>query len=135
MLGPELGCGYAATRVLYAARRRGCVAAGGARAAVGDAGDRVSQQRIASPVRTASAPVPRGTERGWLRRGPERRDRLSVGGGAKRSTAGTCSPTGSASSGRDCGGRRHSFGGGGKGGDFNDPDRLRGGGRSGQGWT
>ena len=38
MLSPELGCGYVATRVHYAARRRsGYVAAGGARTQAGTA--------------------------------------------------------------------------------------------------
>ena len=70
-----------AARVHHAARRRGGgVAARGAGAAAGDAGDRVPQQRVARRrVAHLVAGVPPRPERSWLRRGPERRDRIPLG--------------------------------------------------------
>src|SRR5215470_17040975 len=63
------------------ARRRGCVAARGGRAAGGDAGDRVSQRRVACRVPTHGGCIPSGPARIRLRRGPQRGDRISLGGG------------------------------------------------------
>ena len=51
------------------------MAAGRARAAAGDAGDRVLQRRIARNGRKLLRPTPR-SKRGGLRRWPQRRDRV-----------------------------------------------------------
>ena len=64
------------------------LAARGARAAAGDAGDRVSPRRFARAERASRGGVPPGPERNRLCRGPERRDRIPLGGRSLRSTAG-----------------------------------------------
>ena len=76
-------------RVHHAARRRGGgVAARGARAAAGDAGDRVSQQLSSGHQSKVHASVPAGPERGRFFRGPQRYYRISLGrGGPIRSIA------------------------------------------------
>ena len=57
------------------------VAAGGAGAAAGDAGDRVSRQHIARQMpRIVVTRIPPGLERNRLRRRPQRRDRIPLGG-------------------------------------------------------
>ena len=56
------------------------VAARGARAAGGDAGDRVSRQRVAGAIARIVAALPPGLKRNRLRRRPERHDRISLGG-------------------------------------------------------
>src|SRR5262245_34619074 len=77
-----------ATRVHHASRwRSGSVAARGARAAAGDAGDRVSQRRVGRWVRDLCACIPPGLERHRLRRRRKRRNRVSLGGGSIRSFA------------------------------------------------
>ena len=91
-----------ATRVHYAARRRGSVAARGARAAGGDAGDRVSWRRVARPVGELCTRVSTRPARYRLHRGPERGDRVSLGGGPHRSITGLGFRTGPPSSHRDC---------------------------------
>ena len=82
-------------------RRGGSVAARGAGAAAGDAGDRVPQQQSPDDVRSRLGRVPPGPERSRLCRGPERGDRIPLGGGPIRSTAGTGGRSGSPSGGRD----------------------------------
>src|SRR5262249_43371752 len=74
------GGDYETPGVHHAGRRRGgCVAARGAGAAALDAGGRFSSYygcgRLHAPCRCVSA----GPERGWIRRGPERRCRVSLG--------------------------------------------------------
>ena len=61
MPSPELGGGHAAARVHHASRRcGGCVAARGACAAAGDAGDRVSQPHAAQRRATVVAAFHQG---------------------------------------------------------------------------
>src|SRR5215813_9442707 len=67
------------TRVHVAARRRGRLAARGARAAAGDACDWIPQQRIAGWVCAFRHRVPPRPKGSGLRRGPERHDRVSLG--------------------------------------------------------
>src|SRR5262249_32261687 len=76
---PDAIRSIATARVYGAARRRSGVAARGARAAGGDAGDRLPQHPIARRVRGAAAWVPPGPERRGLCRGRERRDRIQLG--------------------------------------------------------
>ena len=102
------------------------MAAGGEGAAAGDAGDRVPQQRHRlTALREPSARIPPGPERNRLCRGPQRRDRISLGGRSIRSTAGAGGRSGPPPGGRDRRERR-SFGAGGQGGDRDDSDRLLG---------
>ena len=79
----------------------------------------------ASPdaVREPCARVPPRPERNRLCRGPERGDRIPLGGGSIRSTAGIGGRSGSPPGGRDCR-ERHACGAGGQGGDHDDSDRL-----------
>ena len=56
------------------------LAACGARAAAGDAGDRISPQHVARRLDAPCDRVPPGPERNRLRRGSERRDRIPLGG-------------------------------------------------------
>ena len=117
-----------AARVHHAARRRGGgVAARGARAAAGDAGDRVPR-RLDSPTIGAQARLRafrQGLSEARLRRGPERRDRIPLGGRSSRSTAGAGGRTGSPAGGRDRRDRQRRRGARGQGGDHDDSDRLR----------
>jgi hypothetical protein len=69
-------------------RRGSGVAARGARAAVDDAGDWVPWRPIARPVGEPCTRFPTRPTRNRLRRGPECGDRVSLGGGPKRSIAG-----------------------------------------------
>ena len=65
-------------RVHHAARRRGGgVAARGARAAGGDAGDRISPRCIVRGGRVVAGGTPPGLEGNRLRRRPQRRHRIS----------------------------------------------------------
>ena len=63
------------------------VAARGARAAAGDAGDRVSAQHVACGVRAHDRGLPSGPDSGWVQRRPERRDRIPL---RRQSTASAC---------------------------------------------
>src|SRR5262249_19592114 len=72
---------YKAARVHHASRRSRGVAARGARAAAGDAGDRSPQQPVAGRIRPRGDWFPSRLERGWLRRGTKRAHRISLGGG------------------------------------------------------
>src|SRR6516162_5582627 len=74
-------------RVHHAARRRGGMAARGARAAAVYAGDRVPEFTIGSGVRSHGGLFPPWPERGRLCLGSERRDRISLGGGTTGSAA------------------------------------------------
>src|SRR2546423_13399940 len=60
----------------------GRMAAGGARAAETDAGDRLARQRFAQPEFAECGRVPPGTERNRLCRGPKCSDRVPLGGRA-----------------------------------------------------
>ena len=73
--------------VSAARRRGGSVAARGARAAGGDAGDRVSQPYIPWSAFGTSARTSSGPEGGRLYRGRERCDRIPLGRGSIRSIA------------------------------------------------
>src|SRR5215468_1417495 len=85
---PSLGGGNETARVHHAYWRRGsCVAARGACAAVGDAGDRIPERTIGAGIRSRRGIFPPWPERGRLRRGSERRDRISLGGGTTGSAA------------------------------------------------
>src|SRR5215467_11655974 len=74
------------TKILsHPARRRGGrVAARGKRAAGGDAGGRMAQQRNAARIRPNGGRVPPGSERSRLRREPECGDRIPLGRGSER---------------------------------------------------
>src|SRR5262249_12773798 len=69
------------TRVHHAHRRRGGLAGGGARAAVGGANHRLPRQRIACGIRGPRSRLPPGPGRNRPCRGPERSDRIPLGGG------------------------------------------------------
>jgi hypothetical protein len=56
------------------------VAARGARAAAGDAGNRVPRQRVGCSIRRPRSRFPSGPERNRLCRGPECGDRVPLGG-------------------------------------------------------
>ena len=89
-------------RVHHAARRRGgSVAARGARAAAGDAGDRVSRRRHRRAIWRTCGGISPWSERSGLRRGPQRRDRIPLGGGSARSLAGVGGRSGSPPGGGD----------------------------------
>src|SRR3981081_1575153 len=78
-----------AARLRHAARRRGgCVATCSARAAAGDAGDRVPKRHVARGIWTFLVCLSARFERSRLRREPQRRDRIPLGGGPLRSPAG-----------------------------------------------
>src|SRR6516164_2951474 len=63
------------TRLDHAARRRGSrLASRGARAAAGNAGDRVPKQHFAHGVGALSDGIPTGASRNWLCRGPKCHD-------------------------------------------------------------
>ena len=67
-------------------RRNGRVAARGARAAAGNAGDRVPSERLVRCNGAHDGSLSPRTKRNWLCRGPERRDRISLCGWSIRST-------------------------------------------------
>src|SRR5262249_19591371 len=67
------------TKILSLARRRGRVAARGARTASGDAGGRVSQQRVGRVICAIRGGVPPGPERDRLYRGQECSGRRPLG--------------------------------------------------------
>ena len=69
--------------------------------AAGDAGGRLPRGLIARSGRVPIACVPRRPQRSRLHRGPERDNRVSLGGGPKRSIAGVGGRSGSASGGCD----------------------------------
>src|SRR5262249_27845542 len=77
------------TKILsHAARwRGGRLAACRARAAASDAGGWAPQQPIARRIRPHGGCVSPGAEGNWVRRRPERGDRIPLGSGSKRSTA------------------------------------------------
>ena len=77
------------------------LAARGARAAAGDAGDRISSSRIARRIRGPSARIPPGPERTGYRRGRERGDRIPLGRQSNRSAAGAGGRSGSPTGRRD----------------------------------
>src|SRR5262249_2956537 len=93
-----------------AGRRYSRVAPRGARAANGNAGDWVPWRRIARPVGELCTRFPTRPARSRLRRGPQRGDRISLGGGQKRSIAGLGGRTGPPSSHRDCRAWQHACG-------------------------
>ena len=68
-------------------RRGGGVADGGGRPAAGDAGDRLSSCRRILANRETRRRISQGLEGARLRRGPERRDRISLGREPIRSAA------------------------------------------------
>src|SRR5262245_48019607 len=68
-----------AARVHHAARRCDDVAARGASAAGIDPGDRVPECAIAWRICVRRGCIPKGLERGWLCRRPERAHRLPLG--------------------------------------------------------
>src|SRR5262245_60734258 len=68
-----------------------------ARATAGGAGDRVLEQRVTPSVPAFGGRVSTGPEGDRLCRGPERFDRISLGGGAKRSATGDDGRSGPAS--------------------------------------
>src|SRR5262249_36933857 len=89
------GASFEAPRVHHAARRRGGVDVASARAAGGDAGNRVPQQPIARRVCRPPARVPPGPQGERLCRGRERGDRIPLGRESDRSTASARGRTGS----------------------------------------
>src|SRR5262249_9338673 len=118
------GGDYEAPGVHHAGRRRGSsVAARGARAAGGDAGDRISPWGIACRLDGPAAWISSGPEGRGLRRERERGDRVPLGGGAVRSSAGVGSRS-DPSSGDRARRHHHSWGTCGEGGNDDDPDRL-----------
>jgi hypothetical protein len=86
-------------------RYRGGVANSGARAAAGDASDRVHLQRFTRNMGTVSGRIPRGSGRGRLRRTTKYCGRISLGGGPIRSPAGASGRPSSPSGGRYRGSR------------------------------
>src|SRR5262245_39269359 len=80
-LSEPLGSGNAAARLHQAfGWRGGNLAARGARATAGHAGNRIPQQPIAQRVlREQSTRISPGPEGNWLYRGRERGDRIRVG--------------------------------------------------------
>src|SRR5262245_17064536 len=82
------GGDYETPGVHHAGRRRSGVAVRGARATGGDAGDRISPWGIACRLDGPAAWISSGPEGRGLRRGRERGDRVPLGGGAVRSSAG-----------------------------------------------
>src|SRR5262245_61829556 len=69
-------------------RFRSRVADRGARAAGGEAGGRVSQCRVCQGLRATIVGLSQRSERGRLRRWPQRRNRISLGGGPTGPAAG-----------------------------------------------
>ena len=88
-------------------------------------GSSTAFRRVIRRIPDLLAPFRQGLKE-RLCRGPERHDRISLGGGPLRSAAGAWRPTGSPSGERDCGGRTPFCGDRGQGGDHDDSDRLRG---------
>src|SRR5262245_16441115 len=74
-------------RVHHAARRRGGLAAGGARAAAGDASDRVPQPRVVRRLHGPPARIPPRIERHRLCRGSKPSDRIPLGREPARGSA------------------------------------------------
>src|SRR5712692_7332909 len=88
--------------VHHAARRRGGrLAARGARAAAGDAGDRRAARQLGGERHLPGGCLPAGPQRSWLRRRPERRHRISLGTKSIRSDAGASGRSGRPSGGSD----------------------------------
>src|SRR5262245_16472738 len=85
LLCSDLGLGAAdvsteASRVHYADRwHGGGVAAGGARATAGVAGDRFSERRITWPIRAFSDRISEGPDGNGLYRWPQCSDRIPLG--------------------------------------------------------
>ena len=138
-----LGGMDAKARVHRGSWRSSCVAPGGAGAAAIGAGDRIAQQFVARKdeqfkVEPISCSLSRRSVRNRLHRRPERGDRVSLGGGTLRSTAGLGCGIGSTSSEGDrCSKRWLSVGVGRQSGDnyysdcFHDPPPTR----SSLGWS
>ena len=77
---PAWGLRNETARVHHTCQRRGGdVAAQSARAAAGDAGDRLFKRCVAWAIRAEGRCIPPGLERSRLRRGPERGDRKPLG--------------------------------------------------------
>src|SRR5262249_55379538 len=111
-------------KILSHARRRGGLASRGARAAARHAGDWIPEWTNGAGVRSHGSLFPAWPERGRLRRGSERRDRISLGGGTTGSAAAARGWSCSTSSSCDRGNRRQQFGARRHGGDQYNPDRL-----------
>ena len=109
------------------------MAARGARAAAGDADDRIPRLVIGPRIRALPGRVPRGPQRGRFRRGPQRRNRISLGGWPLRSPAGARGGVGSRSGG-GAGRDRHHRSGRGQGRDLDGSDRFQYRRRPGQVW-
>src|SRR5262245_5254026 len=75
-----IGCRREAARVHHISRRLGGVAARSARAA-GDTGRRLYKRRCCSELRATTIGLSQRAERNRLRRWPQRRNRISLGGG------------------------------------------------------
>jgi hypothetical protein len=115
---------HKATQVHHASRRcGGGVAARSACAAAGDAGDWISRHQVTRCGGGPNARISPGLQRNRVRRARERGDRIPLGGGTIRSTAGASGRIGSPSSHCDCR-DQHFFGAGGQGGNHHDPRRL-----------
>jgi putative ABC transport system substrate-binding protein len=89
------------TAALTLARRRGGVAARGARAAAGVAGDWVPERAITPHMGSDAGRLSKRLERVGLRRRTKRSDRISMGGRTTGSTAGARDRSGSTSGRRD----------------------------------
>jgi hypothetical protein len=81
-----------APRIHHASRRRGGVAACGARAAAGDAGGRLHQRRGGRCVSKPSGRIPQGAQRSWLCRGSECHGRIPPGWRAIMNACQRCWP-------------------------------------------
>jgi len=121
-------------RIHRRARRGGDVAAHGARAAIGTAADRVVGRRFSRAIRGPNGRLSPGSFRNRLRRGPQSRNRVPLGGESKRSIAGIGGRSGSPTGDRDCRSREHSCGARGPCGDHHDTHRLRNRDRPGPTW-
>src|SRR6516225_118082 len=83
--GGSHGKPHPTTKILSHARRRGCVAARGARAAAEEAADdRLLGREFTTSPGSMDRCFRAAAARAWVDRRPQYRDRVSVGGGALR---------------------------------------------------
>src|SRR5215208_4417137 len=115
---------YKAAGAHRGARRDGGLVARSACAATGDGGDRLAGQRFTRALCGSTAGLPPRLEGDWIYRRPEFGDRISLGGGHERSSAGVGNRSGGSKRQPDRCPREHASRACGQSCDRHDSDRL-----------